>query len=41
MLTAPAVYLMSIDRGWTMRDYRDWLADAVRALVLSDEAVSG
>ena len=41
MLTAPAVYLMSIDRGWTMREYRDWLADAVMALVLSDVAVSG
>ncbi|HEY6740805.1 MAG TPA: helix-turn-helix domain-containing protein [Lapillicoccus sp.] len=39
MLTSPAVYVMSIDRGWTTRDYRDWLAGAVLSLVLSD--VSG
>lgn len=35
MLTSPAVYLMSVDRGWTSREYRDWLADALLALVLS------
>ena len=29
MLTSPAVYVKSIDRGWTTRNYRDWLAGAV------------
>jgi AcrR family transcriptional regulator len=40
MLTSPAVYLMSVDRGWTTREYRDWLAGAILSLVLS-ETVSG
>ena len=40
MLTSPALYLMSVDRGWTTREYRDWLAGAILSLVLS-ETVSG
>lgn len=42
MLTSPAVYVMSVDRGWTTREYRDWLADALASLVLApDRTVSG
>jgi AcrR family transcriptional regulator len=40
MLTSPALYLMSVDRGWTTREYRDWLAGAILSLALL-ETVSG
>jgi AcrR family transcriptional regulator len=34
VLTSPHVYTMTLERGWSTRVYRDWLADAVLSQVL-------